>query len=695
MLMMLKYGLHDERKPVSSSTYFVHALLSCAVLLIPILPAAAEPDGNAGRIRGRVRVAATGEAVAGALVTLFGSGGSFETSTTSDAGGRFELITPGPGTYFVTASAGLLQPEVWNGIDCSDCVPTTGTPIAVPSGGIIPGIDFNLEARGTLSGTITAAATGDPVPFAEVSVIALPNTVVSSVVADANGHYQSGPLAAGTYAVVARPFPFNWEVFDDRPCVNFFCFFEEGDPVTVAPAMDTPGIDFALSLPGTLSGTVTEMGSGVPIANTRVKLWRSAGDFVGDFNTGPTGAFEFSLPAGDYFLTAESFFHLSELYADLPCPGGPPAGCNPLDGTPISVTSGGTTSGIHFQLEALGKIRGRVTDAITGAGIAGGFLPNAVFAFDAAGMHVGTASPDVDGSYTLQGLPAGNYFVVTRTLSHRDELWNGIPCPGGPPSGCTVTSGTAIAVALQGVVTSIDFALDPLGAIEGQLTDGFTGEPVAGAEVSIFKADGQLLGSVPANGLGRYSSGPLLPGSYFVGVDAQFGRLAELYADVPCPDGLPACNPTTGTPVPVALAGATSGIDFDLALGPGIQGTVVAHGGHAPLPGVAIDFFSSDGFLAGSTATLANGRYQLSLPSGTYHVATDNGFGGLDAVFRDRPCPDGPAFLGLCDPALGEPVTVASSGPATSGINFVLSVAPIFGDGFESGDTSAWTLVVP
>ncbi len=58
-------------------------------------------------------------------------------------------------------------------------------------------------------------------------------------------------------------------------------------------------------------------------------------------------------------------------------------------------------------------------------------------------------------------------------------------------------------------------------------------------------------------------------------------------------------------------------------------------------------------------------------------------------LFEEIPCPDA-----TCDPLSGTPIVVTE--PAViEGIDFTLPYAPFFSDGFESGDTTAWTSVVP
>ncbi len=87
--------------------------------------------------------------------------------------------------------------------------------------------------------------------------------------------------------------------------------------------------------------------------------------------------------------------------------------------------------------------------------------------------------------------------------------------------------------------------------------------------------------------------------------------------------------------------------------------------------------------------TKSNGEYSLALVSGNYFVTTDNGQGNQDEVYHDLPCPDGSAFVGLCDPTSGTPV---AAWPASGGIDFVLRGPRIFADDFESGYTAPWTI---
>src|SRR6202035_2361428 len=73
------------------------------------------------------------------------------------------------------------------------------------------------------------------------------------------------------------------------------------------------------------------------------------------------------LPPGTYFArTVNSLNYSDQLYRGTIC-----TNCVVTAGTPIQVTANGTTAGISFALVKAGQISGTVTDAVTGAALAG------------------------------------------------------------------------------------------------------------------------------------------------------------------------------------------------------------------------------------------------------------------------------------------------------------------------------------
>jgi protocatechuate 3,4-dioxygenase beta subunit len=650
-----------------------------------------------GSISGTVVESGTGDPVPFLEVEIWGDAGQYVTYGYTDVSGHYRAGGLGAGTYFATTySYTTYVNELYDDIPCpgggfGGCDPTTGTPIAVTFNAETVGIDFALEKLGTLSGTVTDATAGMPLSSVYIDVWDSSGSYAGSTYSDATGHYTTDGLSDGTYFVTTASSSHLDELYDDIPCAGGGfggCDPTTGTPVAVALGADTGGIDFALEKLGTISGAVTDAATGDPLASVGIYIFDSSGSYAGSTYTNGTGHFTSGgLLDGSYFAYTDSSSYLDELYDDIPCPGSGYPSCSPTTGTPIPVALNTETGGIDFALEKLGTVSGTVTDAVTGEPLDS--VP--VYVWNSLGSYAGSGYSDASGHYRTSGLPGGTYFATTESYSYSNELYDDIPCPGT----CTVTSGTPIAVTLNAETGGIDFALDKLGTISGTVTDAATGEPI-GSGVYVWNSMGYVE-NVGTDSLGRYRTGGLPDGSYFVTTESYSTYIDELYDDVPCPGGgFGGCDPTTGTPVPVALNSDAEGIDFALDFGSGIAGTVADLGTGAPLAGVAIDVWDSLGAHVTATATDALGHYRIGLFADSYYVSTDNGQGFRDEIYDNVPCPLGPAFAGLCDPTTGTPVVVQNDQPAVPGIDFALvSASPqIFSDGFESGDLSAWSAAV-
>ena len=99
------------------------------------------------------------------------------------------------------------------------------------------------------------------------------------------------------------------------------CDVTTGTPVEVAAGATTSGIDFAVGQGGLISGTVTEMGSGIPIEGVHVDIFDINGDFQTFGATDANGSYTIynTLPAGSYFARAWGEApHIGELYENVP-----------------------------------------------------------------------------------------------------------------------------------------------------------------------------------------------------------------------------------------------------------------------------------------------------------------------------------------------------------------------------------------
>ena len=123
---------------------------------------------------------------------------------------------------------------------------------------------------------------------------------------------------------------------------------------------------------------------------------------------------------------------------------------------------------------------------------------------------------------------------------------------------------------------------------------------------------------------GRLTIAGLATGSYGVltSHSSSANYTNEIYNDIQCPTG---CSTTTavesGTPVPVVLGATTSGINFAVAAGGTITGTVTNESTGTPIQSVtvvAVVVVGNSVFVK-SSSTNASGNYSITgLPPGSY-----------------------------------------------------------------------------
>ncbi len=620
-----------------------------------------------GRISGTVTDAGTSLPVANVQVRIYNSSGSQLTSSNTNSSGFYTTSTGLlSGTYYARTSNSLgYIDELYNNIPCpGSCTVTSGTPISVTTGTTTTGIDFGLAQGGRITGTVTDAGTGLPLANVSVQIYNSCNSFVTSASTNSSGVYTTGGLLSGTfYALTSNSLGYVDELYNNTPCPGGSCTVSSGTPISVTVGATTAGIDFGLAPGGRISGTVTDAGTSLPLANVTVDLYSASGSWAGYGNTNSVGAFVSynGLPSGSYYArTWNSLGYVDELYNNIPCPGG----CSVTGGTPISVTPGTTTTGIDFALIQGGRISGTVTDEATGLP-----LPSVpVRIYGSSGSQVTSVSTNSSGVYTSSaGLPSGMYYARTsNSLGYIDELYNDISCPNGA---CTATSGTPITVTAGATSGGIDFALAPGGRISGTATDASSGLPLGSISVGIYSSSGTNLTSGFTNASGVYtSSGGLPTGTYYARTSNSLGYLDELYDNISCPGGT--CTASSGTPIDVTVGATTNGINFALASGGRISGMVTDAATGLPLLSVQVRIYNSAGTQVASSNTSCSGAYITGsgLPSGTYYARTSNSLGYIDELYNNISCPGG-----SCSPTSGTPITV-TQGTTTAGIDFGLAL---------------------
>jgi hypothetical protein len=221
-------------------------------------------------------------------------------------------------------------------------------------------------------------------------------------------------------------------------------------------------VDSAANLsPATLSGRVTNEGTGAGIANATVSY--SGGSAL----TNATGNYTLAnVSPGEHVVSASAAGYATESQS-------------------APFTAGASLT-MNFALAAPGGVVGRLSDLDTGLAIPGATVTS--------GGH--SVLTDADGLYAFTGLAAGTIEIAAAATGFYSAAQD--------------------VVIRAGEISPADFALRPLEPkILGEVLDVQTAQPIAGATVSYAN------GVTATDSLGRYEFGHVVPGTYAVTASAS------------------------------------------------------------------------------------------------------------------------------------------------------------------------------
>ena len=618
----------------------------------PVEPAPPVTSPTAdGAITGIVTDQATGLPLANVTVVVKWSWP--EKSATSDSTGRWIVTGLGTGTYYAytSAPAGYAN-EVYENVHCvSHCYPPFGTTIAVTDGAVTSGIDFSLERFGSVSGTVTDVTSGLGVSQVLLRLHRATTYQQLETRTNADGSYSFPQVPPGTYFLSTHDSRYFGQLYDGKPCGGV-CDVSTGTPIVVVASADTPNVDFALQLGGSVSGKVMSATTGAPIPGGSVRLYDAGGSFTYDY-LDSSGSYRFEgLQSGMYYAKTETWSNYADqVYDGIVCE----PTCDATTGTPIVVTVGQESLDVNFSLAEFGAFQGRVTDSVTGFPLD----DTTIATYSSGGMLRDYAYVDSYGYYTAGGLLTGTYFAVANSATHLDELYENLLCQ---PS-CAPTAGTPIAVTFGSTTNSIDFALDLGGGVSGSVTAAGSGLPVGSIQVEVYDSSGASVGYVHTSAQGGFMLGDLLPGVYFARALRSSNHLGQLYDGLPCD---PSCTVTAGTPIQVVNGVATSGVNFSLTSLGSLSGIVTDAGTGLPLAGGIVSVYDATGAYVGYANSNSAGTYEMTgLLAGNY-------FAMVSAAGHVQQLYDGIQCLDPCTITAGTPVPVALSSE-TGGIDFAMT----------------------
>lgn len=628
----------------------------CAVVLVwALLVPASSGAVTGGTVAGTVK-AAGGSALEGVEVCAFpsespGLGGC----DYSGADGGYAIEGVDPGDYrvsFESSDPGYLDQyydhsDTWFGASL----------VSVSEGATTSGIDADLEEAGSISGTVTDAAGGEPIEGIQVCAESSFNSACATTGPD--GTYAIGGLSEGSYEVAFRGFyietgpdeyePLNYirQYYDGRASE------EDADPVAVVAGEDTPGIDAELEEGAEIAGSVTAAAGGEPVEGVEICLYSAtSGNRVRCGYSDENGDYLlFGVPGGSYKvgfgIEAFDFAYAPQYYDDEPTLASADA---------VALSVGTRTSDVDAVLDEAGKVVGTVTAVATGAGI----QSVQVCASPVGSGGPKCASTDADGEYTIVGVRAGEYTVsFGGTSAYLSQYYSGKT---------SFNEADRITVADAATTSGIDAALQPAGRIEGKVTAAGDGKALSGIEVCAVKTSASSFvpgGVCVQSGFdGTYVLGGLVSGSYDVRFSAGYGEVApgqfgkRNYLTQYYKGGL---TRTEADPVTVTAGNATTGVDAALLTGGSISGTVLAADTGE---GIEASICALPTVRQGDEACVfadADGDYTLrGLRSGSYKVRFWPGPSDLSYV--------GEFYDGKATRAAANPVSVVA-GATTGGID--------------------------
>jgi len=397
---------------------------------------------QAGGIAGAVTDASSGGPVASLVVST--SLGSDLYMTTTDQDGHFALTELPPGEYPVVTASG-------------DHMSTRDT--CTVAAGVTTTLDLALSSRGVVSGTVTNAATGAPLP--KVPVYAINDVSFFATATDADGRYELDGFDGGTYRLT----------FGDE-----FAPGLDSVELTFDAAHTASAVDFETPVSGIVSGTVLAADGVTPIAGALVAL-TSGDEALVTMPADEAGRYAF-------VVVTDGGYGIEAAFDGLVFP---PLPAQTVDG------------GIHIpDLDLVAGddvINGTVEDAATGLPVADADVTIVRSDPNVALTTAAVLTTGVDGTFTITGAVPGGY----RVLAEADGF---------------AASHESVAVN-AGVPSTVTIELEAESTISGVVTSTLTGTTLEAAFVVLVSQTDEHVGCTAlSDASGEYRLDGLAPDTY-------------------------------------------------------------------------------------------------------------------------------------------------------------------------------------
>jgi hypothetical protein len=542
-----------------------------------------------------------------------------------------------------------------------------------------------------ISGRVTRSAGGAGVAGLRVALFRNEGTFyyyAGDVGTDASGNYTLSVAGSGTYAVrtadgFSQSTGLVHQAYDGFRCNSAFYYdlytcgtgTNNFTPIPLTDP-DSRTIDFALSLAGSLTGTLAS-GAGGPVADATVYLHALNGQEVRSTTSDALGRWRIDgVPPGGVYITAGSVDHARTLHSGVECPGSSIYNCPWNSGTLVTVppeTSQRVDMTLRRQqfVEVVFTVNGGPAPADS---FGSSIMPSLL---NSNGVQVAQAVYVAQGRYRIGPVAPGSYRLRATATFAYPQLYPAVPCT----SDCIaeLSAGTPIALAATDGSVEVAMNLRRYPRIQGRVTSEDDGSPVGDTTVVLSSPSGGYYSGYQAttNSAGEYRFDAVAPGSYLLRF-ASTRHVDEVHDNLPCNSSNPGLDCPGASLITVGASTPDRTIDAALARSASLSGRFSSGGMPFASSYATLYLLTATGAISTSWSLYLgqDGRYTVNdLPTGTWRIAAagDSFSGFVPQIYSGIDCPSaagGGSFMG-CAIAQATPVTT-SSGASPGGIDFSL-----------------------
>lgn len=407
---------------------------------------------NPGNVNGFVSDSASGADLSGATVRIYdGVSGALLATVVTDNGGVYTYPNLPTGPYTASASAAGYASELGG--------------FTIVSGETTR-FSFALDKLpGRISGIVAADVNGAGIQGATIVLRQYNNwgPILASILSDSNGNYDLGEVASANYVITASQSG----------------FITLQTSTAVLPGQLST-VNFTLAAaPLSVSGKVTDTGTGTPVSGSSVTVVDDNGVIVGNGVTNNNGQYTIpSVPSGGLTVIATAVDHQSGSESVI---------------TPVQTTQTAAQTADLSLNNNPSTVEGTVIDDVVGSPVSGAIV---TVLDPVTNTPIGNTVTDGSGSYQVGGLTPGGSYTVTVS---------------SPDFGSVATAAQAGATA--GTTAQANLSLSStFGTLTGSIRDA-EGRPLNYALAEIRTNQQQLIRSIISNSTGRYTISNIAAGS--------------------------------------------------------------------------------------------------------------------------------------------------------------------------------------